>query len=43
MVLLWYYNGNIMVLLWYYHRVWLGGAREKHRKSNEGKTYNQES
>ncbi len=26
MVLLWYYNGNIMVLLWYYHRVYLEGT-----------------
>ena len=32
MVLLWYYNGNIMVLLWYYHRVYLGGTGEEHRR-----------
>ena len=38
MVLLWYYNGNIMVLLWYYHRVWLGGTEEVHRRVMRGRT-----
>ncbi len=34
MVLLWYYNGNIMVLLWYYHLVYLGGTGEEHKRKN---------
>ena len=38
MVLLWYYNGNIMVLLWYYHRVYLGGIGEEHRRVMRGRT-----
>ena len=38
MVLLWYYNGNIMVLLWYYHRVYLGGTGEEHRRIIGGRT-----
>ena len=38
MVLLWYYNGNIMVLLWYYHRVYLGGTGEEHRRVMRGRT-----
>ena len=29
MVLLWYYNGNIMVLLWYYDRRIIGRAQEE--------------
>ena len=38
MVLLWYYNGNIMVLLWYYHRVYLGGTGEEYRRIIRGRT-----
>ena len=38
MVLLWYYNGNIMVLSWYYHRAYLGGTGEEHRRVMRGRT-----